>query len=214
MMLSVLVFLVIVPSFAEIADITYKQWGDVNLGGLFPVHFYEESAQDCGALRGLDALKRVEAMAYMVKRINDNETLLPNITLGYEIYDTCSYNAIALQQSLKMIPVQRQTSQCLSNTTDEPLPMIAGVVGAQRSASSLQAAILFGLYAIPQVSYLSTSDELSNDDRYPYFLRTVPPDRFQVRTINISVSLHLLPRPHSPPLSHSFSLSLSLSVYF
>lgn len=179
-MFSILVFLVIAPSFAEV-DITYKHWGDINLGGLFPVHFYEESVQDCGELRGLDALKRVEAMAYMVRQINDNKTLLPNITLGYEIYDTCSFNAIALKQSLKMIPAQRLTSQCLSNTTDGPLPLIAGVVGAQRSASSLQAAILFGLYAIPQVSYLSTSDELSNDDRYPYFLRTVPPDRFQVR---------------------------------
>ncbi|XP_033099365.1 metabotropic glutamate receptor 3-like isoform X2 [Anneissia japonica] len=60
---------------------------------------------------------------------------------------------------------------------------ITGVVGAQRSSSSLQAAVLFGLYGIPQISYLSTSDELSDKLKYKYFLRTVPPDTYQIQSI-------------------------------
>nr|XP_006825288.1 PREDICTED: metabotropic glutamate receptor 3-like [Saccoglossus kowalevskii] len=39
------------------------------------------------------------------------------------------------------------------------------------------------VYAIEQISYYATSDELSDVNRFPFFLRTVPPDRMQVQAI-------------------------------
>ncbi|XP_072037386.1 metabotropic glutamate receptor 3-like [Amphiura filiformis] len=149
-------------------------------------------------------------MVFTIERVNANITLLPNISIGFDIYDSCSYDAVALQASLQMVPlvvstsvsvVSRSgsvvtTSASVVNTSasvagtstfvcnvSEEAPAVIGMVGAQRSSSTMQAALVLGRYQIPQVSFLSTSDELSNVDRYPYFLRTVAPDRFQVRVM-------------------------------
>ena len=179
-------------------DINYMMVGDVNLGGLFPLHTYNETAASCGTIRSLSSIKRVEAMVYAIGRVNEDPTILPDITVGFEIYDTCSHDATTLHRCLNFIPPIRETPNVPNCTTaDEAAGArqpgnrspIVGVVGAQRSSSSLQAALLLSRYHIPQVSYLSTSDELSNDRRYPYFLRTVGPDRFQVRAM-IDILLH------------------------
>ena len=183
---------------AQLSGVNYTIAGDINLGGIIPLHTYDEMTQTCGAIRSINALKKVEAMVYAIEQVNQNATLLPNITIGFQIHDTCSYNAVTLGECLNFIP--SSTDQCCvmmegqdgeNDTESCPLdrPPVVGVVGAQRSSSSVQAAILFGLYHIPQVSYLSTSDELSNDLRYPYFLRTVGPDSYQVKAM-IDILLH------------------------
>ncbi|XP_071956075.1 metabotropic glutamate receptor 3-like [Antedon mediterranea] len=168
----------------------YTKQGDIILGGLFPLHLYDETTGTCGQIRELNSLKRVEAMVYTINKINE-DNIFPNMTIGYEIYDTCSYPSETLKCSLNLIPKQR-TNEChckcdCANSTEgactESTKRVTGVVGAQRSSSSVQAAVLFGVYGIPQISYLSTSDELSNKLKYKYFLRTVPPDKYQIQSI-------------------------------
>lgn len=39
------------------------------------------------------------------------------------------------------------------------------------------------MFQIPQVSYASTSTELSDKSRFEYFSRVVPPDNFQAQTM-------------------------------
>lgn len=39
------------------------------------------------------------------------------------------------------------------------------------------------LFQIPQISYASTSTELSDKSRFEYFSRVVPPDNFQAQTM-------------------------------
>jgi metabotropic X receptor len=58
-----------------------------------------------------------------------------------------------------------------------------GVLGAASSVTSIQVANLLRLFKIPQVSFFSTSPELSNKDRFEYFLRTVPSDTNQVKAM-------------------------------
>ena len=60
---------------------------------------------------------------------------------------------------------------------------VVGIVGALRSTSSMAVASLSAYYELPQISYASTSDLLSDRRRYPYFLRLVPPDRFQIEAV-------------------------------
>ncbi|KAI8436419.1 LOW QUALITY PROTEIN: hypothetical protein MSG28_010014 [Choristoneura fumiferana] len=62
-------------------------------------------------------------------------------------------------------------------------PVISGVVGAASSVTSVQVANLLRLFKIPQVSYFSTSPELSNKARFEYFTRTIPSDLHQARAI-------------------------------
>ncbi|RWS04844.1 metabotropic glutamate receptor 4-like protein, partial [Dinothrombium tinctorium] len=61
--------------------------------------------------------------------------------------------------------------------------VISGVVGAASSVTSIQVANLLRLFKIPQISYFSTSPELSNKQRFEYFLRTVPSDTNQAQAM-------------------------------
>ncbi|XP_069990587.1 metabotropic glutamate receptor 7 [Penaeus vannamei] len=59
-----------------------------------------------------------------------------------------------------------------------PKPVI-GVIGAASSSVSVMIANILRLFKIPQISYASTSTELSDKARFEYFSRVVPPDNFQ-----------------------------------
>ncbi|XP_038077741.1 metabotropic glutamate receptor 3-like [Patiria miniata] len=156
-------------------DTGYIQEGDLMIGGLIPLHYTNLSDDGlCSPLRSIKALREVEAMVYAINWINRNHTILPGVRLGYHIRDTFYSVSATLRSSLNFIPG--------SGFGDQDRPVV-GVVGARRSSCSEQAAILLGLYRMPQVSYLSTSDVLSNKNRYPYFMRTVSPDIYQVEAI-------------------------------
>ena len=74
----------------------YKQ-GDVILGGLFPLHLAKENGS-CSTLRS-NVLMYAEAMVFAIEEINKNGTLLPNITLGYDIRDTCGTDQLGVQMA-------------------------------------------------------------------------------------------------------------------
>ncbi|KAL8592281.1 hypothetical protein ACOMHN_036915 [Nucella lapillus] len=60
---------------------------------------------------------------------------------------------------------------------------VVAVLGSSTSDQSIAATRLLGAGQVPMVSVFATSDELSNSQRFPYFLRVVPPDRHQFRAI-------------------------------
>ena len=152
---------------------THSRVGDVVLGGLFPIH--QNTEGECGRILDL-GIQRAEAMVLAIDIINRDTSLLPGVKLGFEIRDTCAVSTLALDQSLHFLSVN---SLDLDPTSRE----ISGVVGAAASSVSIAVANLFRLFNIPQVSYASTSKQLSDKSRYDYFLRTVPPDQLQARAM-------------------------------
>lgn len=66
---------------------THHDSRTVLLGGLFPVSNNEDN--QCGSLR-TTAVEALEAMVYAIHTINKDRTLLPNISLTFDIRDTCS----------------------------------------------------------------------------------------------------------------------------
>ena len=84
-------------------DITAFQGGEVVLGGLFSVHFeFNPLTRKCTYIseRGV---KWVQAMIYTIDQINANGKLLPNVTIGFDIRDTCSSASHALEESLDFV---------------------------------------------------------------------------------------------------------------
>lgn len=74
--------------------------GDVIFGGMFPMH--ERGAElPCGSIKEEKGIQRMEAMLYALDMINNDTVLLPNITLGALILDTCSSDTYALEQSME-----------------------------------------------------------------------------------------------------------------
>lgn len=72
--------------------------GDLVLGGLFPVHEKGSGVEECGRVNEDRGIQRLEAMLFAIDRINMDNTLLPGVSLGVHILDTCSRDTYALEQ--------------------------------------------------------------------------------------------------------------------
>lgn len=163
--------------------------GDLTLGGLFPVHARGLSGEPCGDIKKENGIHRLEAMMYALDQINSDPDLLPNITLGARILDTCSRDTYALEQSLTFVQalIQKDTSDVRCTNGEPPVfvkpEKVVGVIGASASSVSIMVANILRLFQIPQISYASTAPELSDDRRYDFFSRVVPPDSFQAQAM-------------------------------
>ncbi|KAM8755166.1 metabotropic glutamate receptor 7-like isoform X1 [Acanthopagrus latus] len=163
--------------------------GLLTLGGLFPVHARGADGTACGDLKKENGIQRLEAMMYALDQINQDETLLPNITLGARVLDTCSRDTYALEQSLTFVQalITKDTSDVRCTNGEPPVfvkpEKVVGVIGASASSVSIMVANILRLFQIPQISYASTAPELSDDRRYDFFSRVVPPDSFQAQAM-------------------------------
>ncbi|MED6257248.1 hypothetical protein ATANTOWER_016316 [Ataeniobius toweri] len=140
--------------------------GDILLGGLFPIHFGVASKDQDLAARpestqcvrfNFRGFRWLQAMVFAIEEINNSSNLLPNITLGYRIFDTCNTVSKALEATLSFVAQNKIDSLNLDefcNCTDH-IPSTIAVVGAAGSAVSTAVANLLGLFYIPQVSIWS-----------------------------------------------------------
>ncbi|XP_047429784.1 metabotropic glutamate receptor 1 isoform X2 [Mugil cephalus] len=173
--------------------------GDVIIGALFSVH-HQPSAEKvaerkCGDVREQYGIQRVEAMFHTLDRINADPELLPNISLGCEIRDSCWHSSVALEQSIEFIrdslisirDDKDGSKWCIDGTpSNQPPPSkkpIAGVIGPGSSSVAIQVQNLLQLFNIPQIAYSATSIDLSDKTLFKYFLRVVPSDTLQARAM-------------------------------
>ncbi|XP_064145824.1 metabotropic glutamate receptor 8 isoform X2 [Loxodonta africana] len=163
--------------------------GDIILGGLFPIHAKGERGVPCGELKKEKGIHRLEAMLYAIDQINKDPDLLSNITLGVRILDTCSRDTYALEQSLTFVQalIEKDAYDVKCANGDPPIftkpDKISGVIGAAASSVSIMVANILRLFKIPQISYASTAPELSDNTRYDFFSRVVPPDSYQAQAM-------------------------------
>ena len=155
---------------------------DIILGGLIRVHTGDGSGK-CGEIFLDKALEHLEAVFFAIDLVNNNPHILPNITLGYDIRDTCISENIALDESVDLVlsSGRLKLESCeepQSNNVSTKPPVVA-VIGAVYSPISIPVASFFRLFKVPQISFASTSPLLSNRDLYTYFHRTIPPDSEQ-----------------------------------
>ena len=176
-------------NFVRIRGIRDRSDKDFVLGGLFPVHFDSTDGIQCGTVRLEGGLERVEAMLYAIDRINADPHLLPNLTLGYDIRDTCYIESVGLVEALDLIIFDTQACErgpdSFGNNVSSSQPPIRtlGLIGAAASRVSVPVASLARLFEMPQISYVSASATLSSRDRYTYFYRTITPDNIQVKAL-------------------------------
>uniref|UniRef100_A0A672RDK0 Metabotropic glutamate receptor 8-like n=1 Tax=Sinocyclocheilus grahami TaxID=75366 RepID=A0A672RDK0_SINGR len=155
----------------------------------FPVHSRGERGAPCGELKKEKGIHRLEAMLFALDLINKDPDLLPNVTLGARILDTCSRDTYALEQSLTFVQalIERDSTDVRCASGEQPIfakpDKIIGVIGAAASSVSIMVANILRLFKIPQISYASTAPELSDNTRYDFFSRVVPPDSYQAQAM-------------------------------
>ncbi|GCC32279.1 hypothetical protein chiPu_0010740 [Chiloscyllium punctatum] len=163
--------------------------GDIILGGIFSLNFdviYDVSSfavtpSDLYCQRfDIATFRLIQTMIFAIEEINQSKTLLPNITLGYEIYDDCSISTIAAKAALALVNGKQELieyPECKGSSN------VAAIIGCDISTSSMTVARTVGTFGIPMVSHFSTCPCLSDKQEYPTFFRTIPSDKDQSKLL-------------------------------
>lgn len=118
------------------------------------MHARGDRGTPCGELKKEKGIHRLEAMMFAIDLINKDPELLPNITLGARILDTCSRDTYALEQSLTFVQalIERDGSDVRCANGDPPIftkpDKIVGVIGAAASSVSIMVANILRLFKV------------------------------------------------------------------
>uniref|UniRef100_A0A8C4SM26 Extracellular calcium-sensing receptor-like n=1 Tax=Erpetoichthys calabaricus TaxID=27687 RepID=A0A8C4SM26_ERPCA len=163
--------------------------GDIILGGLFVLNFKVVNPElsftskpdqwKCESFE-VSIFQRVQTMIFAIEEINKNHSFLPNITLGYRLYDNCVHLPVALRAATALLSGTGDVT--IDGNCKGPPPVVA-IVGDPLSYHSIAASRIMSLFGIPMVSYFATCSCLSNKREFPSFLRTIPSDAFQVKAM-------------------------------
>ncbi|XP_048460687.1 extracellular calcium-sensing receptor-like isoform X2 [Rhincodon typus] len=163
--------------------------GDVMLGGIFSFHYHVEYpdlsfSNHPGPAKCLSFWFRpfrfALAMIFAIEEINNDTALLPGVTLGYRIYDSCDLPQLSLKAALEFLN-SPEANTSSDNCKDSSI--VSAIVADAGSTQSLTIAPPIGAFRIPMVSYFSTCACLSNRKKYPSFFRTIPSDYYQARAL-------------------------------
>ncbi|XP_027789665.2 vomeronasal type-2 receptor 1-like [Marmota flaviventris] len=154
------------------------------IGGLFPIHartippnesILEPVSAKCEGFN-FRGFRWMKTMIHTIKEINQRKDILPNITLGYQIFDSCSTISKTMESAMVFLTGQEENKPNIRNSTGAYL---AGIVGSGGSSLSIAASRILGLYFLPQVGYASSCSILSDKFQFPTYVRTVASDKFQ-----------------------------------
>uniref|UniRef100_A0A8C6KDL3 G-protein coupled receptors family 3 profile domain-containing protein n=1 Tax=Nothobranchius furzeri TaxID=105023 RepID=A0A8C6KDL3_NOTFU len=91
-----------------------------------------------------------QAMRFAIEEINNSSDLLPEIFLGYKIYDTCGSNARSVQVALALLNSNENVS-APSKACSRPA-QVQAIMGEASSSPSTAIATAIGSFYIPLVS--------------------------------------------------------------
>ncbi|XP_075125804.1 vomeronasal type-2 receptor 26-like [Leptodactylus fuscus] len=158
-------------------DYKYFQDGDVIIGGVFTVNYfinhiyYYETVPCYVCLRPIPQYyKDLLTFRFAIEEINQDQTILPNISLGYHIYDSCSDSMKAVKSVLQILSGPRMTVPNYSCTGQRN---VAGFIGDRRSETTVSMAQILAIYRYAQISYGASSYRLNDRILYPHFYRTI-----------------------------------------
>ncbi|XP_021176809.2 extracellular calcium-sensing receptor-like [Fundulus heteroclitus] len=121
-------------------------------------------------------------MLFAIEEVNNSTDLLPGISLGYKIYDTCGSLIRSIKVALALNNGNANMSLTSEGQCSRPVQMQA-VMGETSSSPSTAIATILGAFHIPLISHFATCACLSDKTKYSSFLRTVPSDYYQSRAL-------------------------------
>nr|XP_020633880.1 vomeronasal type-2 receptor 26-like [Pogona vitticeps] len=124
--------------------------------------------------------QHVLAFVFALHEINKNVDLLPNITLGYKIYDNVFDSLRACANSLDLLFLGKGNPPNYNCGRKEK---VMAAIGGLTSQNSIQMAHLLNLYNIPQFTYGSFDPALSDKVQFPSFYRMIPKEDAQYDAI-------------------------------
>ncbi|XP_061072474.1 extracellular calcium-sensing receptor-like [Conger conger] len=167
---------------------SFYQHGDINIGGVFALKSALEitmkfdikpESQKCSGVNFRE-FRVAQTMIFTIEEINNRTDLLPGVTLGYKIYDSCISTIFSLRAAMALMNGYEET---LSDTSCSTPAVVQAIIGESVSTNSIAIAATVGLFQIPLISHFSTCACLSNRKEFPSFFRTIPSDYYQSRAL-------------------------------
>ncbi|XP_065134748.2 extracellular calcium-sensing receptor-like [Paramisgurnus dabryanus] len=163
--------------------------GDIIIGGVFSFHSSWEVRQlaytvsppplKCINLNFRD-FQYAQSMLFAIEEINNSTTLLPGVSLGYKIYDTCGSLAVGVQAAMALANGFEKTSvegPCTKQSE------VQAIIGDTSSSACIVITKSIGPLKIPLISHYATCECLSDKIKYPSFFRTIASDYYQSRAL-------------------------------
>ncbi|XP_059420338.1 extracellular calcium-sensing receptor-like [Carassius carassius] len=162
--------------------------GDVNIGALFSVHSieilpsfkYTQKPQvlSCSSV-SLRDFRMAQTMIFAIEEINRSQSLLPNVSVGYRIYDTCGSRLSSMSATMALMNGPEFTAGDRCNGQSP----IHAIIGETESSATVILSRTTGPFKIPVISPSATCECLSNRKDYPSFFRTIASDYHQSRAL-------------------------------
>uniref|UniRef100_A0A3B4CIR2 G-protein coupled receptors family 3 profile domain-containing protein n=1 Tax=Pygocentrus nattereri TaxID=42514 RepID=A0A3B4CIR2_PYGNA len=173
----------------ESADPQLSKDGHIIIGGIFPFHSNWEISDlsftvkpNPPKCRSLDfrAFQYSQSLIFAIEEINNSSSLLPGVSLGYKIFDSCSSATMGVRMAMALVNGNEKT--VLNEHCTKPA-QVQTIIGETYSSVSMAIAKSVGPFSIPMISHYATCNCLSDKRKYPSFLRTIPSDYYQSRAL-------------------------------
>ncbi|XP_051727378.1 extracellular calcium-sensing receptor-like [Ctenopharyngodon idella] len=164
------------------------QDGDIIIGALFVIHTevslpsfeFTQKPQllSCSSVNIKD-FRLAQTMIFAIEEINKSKSLLPNVSVGYQIYDTCGSRLSSMSATMALMngPEFATGDRCSGQS------LIHAIIGETESSNTVILSRTTGPFKIPVISPTATCECLSNRKEYPSFFRTIASDYHQSRAI-------------------------------
>uniref|UniRef100_UPI00109FB61A vomeronasal type-2 receptor 26-like n=1 Tax=Podarcis muralis TaxID=64176 RepID=UPI00109FB61A len=137
----------------------WYQAGDLLIGGIAShityyfkeLLFMEHPSQDLFDTPHVTTkfYQNILALVFAIKEINDNPKILPNVTLGFHIYDSYSDARMTYRSTLDLL-FKRQ--RFVPNYKCDTQKNLMAVIGGLTSDTSIQTADILSIYRAPQIN--------------------------------------------------------------
>uniref|UniRef100_A0A4W5M381 G-protein coupled receptors family 3 profile domain-containing protein n=1 Tax=Hucho hucho TaxID=62062 RepID=A0A4W5M381_9TELE len=157
--------------------------GDIILGGIFSFHSSWQNRELNYTQTSLNfrAFQYTQAMLFAIEEINNSTSLLPGVSLGYKIYDSCGSIARGVRVALALANGNQETTTEGSGCSRPA--QVQAIIGEDTSSPSMATSTVLGPFRIPMISHFATCGCLSDKVKYPSFFRTIPSDHYQSRAL-------------------------------
>uniref|UniRef100_UPI003AAEC17F extracellular calcium-sensing receptor-like n=1 Tax=Centroberyx gerrardi TaxID=166262 RepID=UPI003AAEC17F len=162
--------------------------GDITIGGAFSIHSqitkptlsFTDTPKPLTCSRiNFREFRFVQTMIFAIEEINNSSSLLPNITIGYKVFDSCGSTLSSMRAVMALMNGQERTlgKNCSGQSS------VHAIIGASESSSTIVMLRTSGIFQIPVISHFATCACLSNRREYSSFFRTIPSDYYQSRAL-------------------------------